>query len=240
MSTLNKKEISEALIKALDKENLHTREAARCLNLNPIYVSMARNENSWPAMGKAPWIRLQEWLYSRGPIARFDIPEGEEIFVPKPYIPKVKPAAKPEFKTDLKDVAKAAPEDDCDMHLPEIKEKKEVKKKKVPDQKREVNLILNKAELAALDKKFSPLFTLFENALSAINSVKQDIGLQNKYLGEIRTDIEGLKTDVDTLQKTPAVEETHAKLEATWGSPEKKKKKKGWSIVFFQRNIYQK
>jgi hypothetical protein len=35
MSEINKKQISEALIKAMQREELHTRETAQKLNLNP-------------------------------------------------------------------------------------------------------------------------------------------------------------------------------------------------------------
>jgi hypothetical protein len=84
---MDKKAISEHLINALNKEDIHTREAAKFLNLNPCYVSMARNENSWDAMGKASWTRLEEWHLTRDKISQFNIPEGEEIWKPKEKSP---------------------------------------------------------------------------------------------------------------------------------------------------------
>jgi hypothetical protein len=80
---MDKKAISEALKEAINKKDLNTRAAAKALNLNPIYISMAQNPKSWDAMGKTPWIRLEEWLNTRGPLALFNIPEGEEIWKPK-------------------------------------------------------------------------------------------------------------------------------------------------------------
>ena len=65
MSTINRKQISDALKEAMNREELHTRDAARALNLHPCYISMAQNPNSWDAMGKAPWVRLEEWINTR-------------------------------------------------------------------------------------------------------------------------------------------------------------------------------
>jgi hypothetical protein len=91
MSDINKKQISEALIKAMQREELHTREAAHLLNLNPCYISMAQNPNSWDAMGKASWIRLEEWFNTNSPLGLFQIPEGEEIWKPKEKTVKSEP-----------------------------------------------------------------------------------------------------------------------------------------------------
>lgn len=80
---MDKKAISEHLIDALNKEDLPRREAARFLNLNPCYVTMAQNENSWDAMGKTAWERMEAWHETRLKISEFKIPEGEEIWKPK-------------------------------------------------------------------------------------------------------------------------------------------------------------
>jgi hypothetical protein len=91
MSEINKKQISEALIKAMQREELHTRETAQKLNLNPCYISMAQNPNSWDAMGKASWIRLEEWFNTNLPLALFEIPAGEEIWKTKEKVIKTDP-----------------------------------------------------------------------------------------------------------------------------------------------------
>jgi hypothetical protein len=83
MKPTNRKEISEALKEAMNKEDLHTRDAAKYLNINPCYISMAQNPNSWDSMGKASWIRLEEWFNTNSKIALFEIPPGEEIWVPR-------------------------------------------------------------------------------------------------------------------------------------------------------------
>lgn len=83
MNNLTKEQISTALIQAMEKEDLNTRAAAGYLNLNPCYISMARNSKSWDAMGKAPWVRLEEWVQTREALKSFRIPEGEEIWQPR-------------------------------------------------------------------------------------------------------------------------------------------------------------
>ena len=78
-----KTQISDHLIEALNKENLHTREAARFLNMNPCYISMARNPKSFDAISKSAWERLEVWHNTREKISDFKIPDGEEIWQPK-------------------------------------------------------------------------------------------------------------------------------------------------------------
>jgi hypothetical protein len=87
MPTIDKKAISEALREAMNKEDLHTRQAASFLNLNPCYVSRVLNPKHWDSMSKTARERLQEWFESREPIKDFKIPEGEEIWKPKEKAP---------------------------------------------------------------------------------------------------------------------------------------------------------
>jgi hypothetical protein len=91
MPDFNKKAISEALIAAMNREELHTRQAASYLNLNPCYISMAQNSKNWDSMGKAPWIRLQEWFDTNEYLNKFQIPDGEEIWKPKEKTFEIKP-----------------------------------------------------------------------------------------------------------------------------------------------------
>lgn len=83
MTAIKKQAITADLIAAMQREELHTREAAKYLNLNPCYLSMAQNSKSWDSMGNAPWVRLQEWWDTRDLLSKFQIPEGEEIWKPK-------------------------------------------------------------------------------------------------------------------------------------------------------------
>jgi len=84
MNPKDKKQISDALREAMAREELHTGQAAKYLNLNPAYVSMALNEKSWDAMGKTPWLRLEEWHNERQKLSEFVIPDGEAIYVRPP------------------------------------------------------------------------------------------------------------------------------------------------------------
>lgn len=77
-------QISQHLVECMEREELHGVEAAKCLNMNPCYISMAKNIRSWHSMGDAPWLRLAEWFNSRLPIKDFIIPEGEKIYEPVP------------------------------------------------------------------------------------------------------------------------------------------------------------
>jgi len=79
MKTEEMKIISDHLIDALNKEDLTTRAAARALNLNPSYISMAKNPRHWDTISKDAWYRLTHWHNSRGRISEFKIPEDEEI-----------------------------------------------------------------------------------------------------------------------------------------------------------------
>ena len=75
-----KKEIADHYMEAVNREELHTGDAARYLNLNPCYLSMVKTPRHWSSMSQAAWDRLEEWHESRDKIAAFVIPEGEEIF----------------------------------------------------------------------------------------------------------------------------------------------------------------
>lgn len=80
MNQQRKKEIASHFVEALNKEDLHTSEAARFLNMNPCYLSMLKNEKHWDCMSGVSWNRLEEWHESRDTIRSFKIPEGEEIY----------------------------------------------------------------------------------------------------------------------------------------------------------------
>jgi hypothetical protein len=117
MTPQEKKELSEALIEAMNREELHTCEVAKYLNLKSCYISMARSEKSWDAMGRAPWERLMEWLNTRCAIRDFQIPEGEEIVEQK------KPVQIP---------AKTSPEEHSpEAVLTEYKDKKPKKERNI-------------------------------------------------------------------------------------------------------------
>lgn len=120
MPEINKKAISEALIAAINREELHTRQAASYLNLNPCYLSMAQNPKSWDAMGKAPWVRLQEWFDTNEPLNKFQIPDGEEIWKPKEKPLEINLTAEgKKFKKAFEKVTKAHDQRVYERNLPD-------------------------------------------------------------------------------------------------------------------------
>ena len=91
MTDQRKKEIADHYMEAINREDLHTSQAGRFLNLNPCYLSMVKNQKHWPSMSQAAWDRLEEWHESRCKISEFIIPEGEPIFKKperKPSLPE--------------------------------------------------------------------------------------------------------------------------------------------------------
>lgn len=160
METLNRKEISEALREAMNKEDLHSRATATALNLNPCYISMALNPKSWDSMSNPAWLRLEEWYETREAIPLFKIPDGEEIWKPKErYSGERKEAIsmglrapnknKEEDKKIVEKVKKTDPPPVQDKQVKEVKTKPE-QKQEFTDAVRlkvaldiEINLVVN-------------------------------------------------------------------------------------------------
>jgi hypothetical protein len=88
MTTDEKKELSAALVEAMNREELHTGEAAACLNVKACYISMAKNPELFASIPAKAWDRIEEWMQTRGKIRDFVIPEGEEIVAQKVYTPR--------------------------------------------------------------------------------------------------------------------------------------------------------
>jgi hypothetical protein len=217
MTPQDKKEISASLMEHMNREELHTSEAARLLNLNPCYISMAKSEKSWDSMGKAAWERLMEWFNTRCNIRDFQIPEGEEIFKrkEKEYTPgkaEVKAITEPEEHSPEAVISPAKPERN-------IHPKKEKHAKSV-------NIIINKAELADVRQRAGVL----EGRLRELDTVitKMDNEFRQRFyimeeetLSVMRLRIKDLEEGMGHLVTIPKAE----------NKP---------SIVIFQRNIYQK
>lgn len=153
----DRKQISAALIEHLEREELHTGEAAKYLNLNPCYISMAKSEKSWDAMGKKAWDRLEEWFNTRENIRDFQLPEGEEIWK--------KPERDPAARITEPDVPKKkATGKEMDEHSPA---------NLIPDAKKEkpgksVKLVINQAEIDALRKEVDELKKTNEKLLNGL------------------------------------------------------------------------
>jgi hypothetical protein len=80
MTTEEKKDCSEALIRAMEREELHTGEAAKHLNLNPAYISMIKNPKLWDSLPVKAWERVNDWRLTRDRIGSYVIPIGEEVY----------------------------------------------------------------------------------------------------------------------------------------------------------------
>jgi len=72
----------------MNREELHTGEAAACLNVKACYISMAKNPELFASIPAKAWDRIEEWMQTRGKIRDFVIPEGEEIVAQKVYTPR--------------------------------------------------------------------------------------------------------------------------------------------------------
>jgi regulator of replication initiation timing len=228
MSTINRKEISEALVEALNKENIHTREAARLLNLNPVYVSMAKNPNSWDHLGITAWTRLEDWLFTRGPLSEYKIPEGEEI-----YKPKERPVSQQAPATsDTEDISNI-------QHAGALGIKKEdlrsslVKEHKINEPK-SVKIILQKAEIENLNSRIDDLqkgtkeINLNNTLLLAENNkLRADLEVVNKKLFVLEDE-----TIAVMLRRIKNLEEGREHLVTIPKADNKP------GLVIFQRNIY--
>lgn len=109
MENINKAQLSAALKKALSSEHLWSRDAAKFLNLNPVYISMMLNPKTFDKCGATAWTRLNEWFLTNEPLSDFRIPDGEEIWQPKKQEPNIEgkgvetlPAGKKEKKEKKK------------------------------------------------------------------------------------------------------------------------------------------
>ncbi len=89
-------QMSTHLRDAMNKEELHTSQTGRFLNLNPMYVSLALNPKHFDSLSLVAKTRLLDWHISGEKISDFKIPEGEEIWQ------KVKPVENQSPGTDPK------------------------------------------------------------------------------------------------------------------------------------------
>lgn len=236
-----KKQISAALIEHLEREELHSGQAAAFLNLNPCYISMAKNEKSWDAMGKKTWDRLEEWFNTRENIKDFKIPEGEEIWK--------KPERDPAARITKPDVSKVKKErKEVDEHSPEvlIKAKKEHNGKNV-------QLIINTARFEAIDKQIADLKEENKKLLKGLQEsehyyellkdnydrlAQEQFVLIDETIPVILSRLDSLKALPESLENLKQSFQLLGAAQAIHTLPIKEKSPKG--IVIFQRNYYSK
>lgn len=64
MNEITKKSIQGKLIKVMDEQSLKPGQVAKFLGLNPIYVSMIRNEGQWNKCPRTAWETVLSWINS--------------------------------------------------------------------------------------------------------------------------------------------------------------------------------
>jgi hypothetical protein len=150
MENINKSEVSAALKKALAEEHLWSRDAAKLLNMNPIYISFMLNPKSFDKCGSTAWARAYEWFLTKEPLASFKFPSEEAVWQAKKQEPNIEgsgmetiPALKKEKKE--KKAKKEKP----------LKAKKEEEEKQPKPEKSHQPEKLNPGILGTLDKVIS-------------------------------------------------------------------------------------
>jgi hypothetical protein len=232
--TPNRKEISDALIEAMNKEDMHSREVGLRLNMNPIYVSMARNPKMWDSMSKAAWSRLEEWLYTRGPISLFEIPAGEETWKPKEKTSKAEPGKPVAVKEPEEHSPEAIFKNLSEQEAAFVNEIKPIIQKvgkrlaKKEKNGKSVKLVINKAEMEALQAKVE--FLENEVLKQLTNSVTQVAELRNKFdeLDKERDRVYASLPDMIDASLRNHISISHGD----------KKAKESSGIVLFQKNIF--
>jgi hypothetical protein len=188
LSQKEKREIVDALLEHLGKEELHTSEAAKLLNLNPIYVSMAKNERSWDSMTRVAWDRLFEWVSTRGDLKAFKIPEGEEIFKRKEKVRNIESVGPEEH----------SPESVFTEPAPILPAKSRKPKKEKSG--KIVKVILNQAELADLRQKIKFLEGEIKNAMTLFNLFESELrDIKEKPVPE------PVKADLKVAESKPGI-----------------------------------
>ena len=166
MTTNDRKEIVSALKEHIDREELHTSEVGKCLNINPMYISLAKNEKHWDGLSKTAWDRLSEWFLTRGTIKDFQIPEGEEIYKPKEKVRTI-PAREQEGP---------------DEHSPEAvftngpgKPVRKHYKPRAEKPGKSVKIVLNQAEMSDLRQRVAFLEDNYKELIVEISKMREEL-----------------------------------------------------------------
>ena len=217
MTSTDKEHIMNELRASMNREELHTRQVAKCLNLMPAYISMALNPKSWDSMSKAAWSRLEEWYLSRDKITNFQLPVGEALYVVKEKTYKTTPKATEE----------------PDEHSPEsalyaalitsvLSGKKQQPKTHRQKAGKSVRLVINQAEIADLRQKVKFL----EGEMNSSLLLFREFEAEKKVLSALYADL--------ITVKIPELERRIEELSVPSQLVAEEKPR----IVIFQRNIY--
>lgn len=79
MNDIFKSNIKEKLINALEKEKISTAEAGRILGINPLYLTMMKNENTWPKCAKSAWDCVSVWINSGQKLVEYSEKHGKVL-----------------------------------------------------------------------------------------------------------------------------------------------------------------
>jgi hypothetical protein len=121
METSTKKELSDALKYALKDEHLWTHQAATLLNLNPQYISMMLNPNSFDKCGITVWSRVEDWFKTKDSLSNYKFPADEPVWKPK------EKAEDKDYNIQAPTKAKGVPKMKDPPPPPEKKQKTEIK-----------------------------------------------------------------------------------------------------------------
>lgn len=231
MTTEEKKDCSEALIRAMEREELHTGEAAKHLNLNPAYISMIKNPKLWDSLPVKAWERVNDWMLSRDSIGAYVIPEGEEIYKkPEKKITEIMPELAPKEEKAFVEAITQAQEDHRTAKKEPIKEKNG----------KSVTLMIARKDMELLGERIKilekGLSVEMANALSErIAKLESQNEVLQKLLIDAENKINGLGGNFFAMQ-----DETISVMIARLNTIEKRLKKtdRPSGIVIFQRNIY--
>jgi len=232
MTTDEKKELSAALVEAMNREELHTGEAAVCLNVKACYISMAKNPDLFASIPQKAWDRIEEWMQTRGKIREFVIPEGEEIVAQKAYTPRTSmPELTPKEEKAFREAM--GPEE----HSPEAVEIASSqaprndggRKGKKQKNGKSVVLTLYKEELADLRQKVAFLEEDKKVYFESVQALSERLAASEKVIDKMAKGLYVLEDEtipvilrrLEELQKPNTPEARH-------------------SIVIFQRNNYKK
>lgn len=202
---------------SMSREELHTRQVAKCLNLMPAYISMALNPKSWDSMSKAAWSRLEEWYLSRDKITSFQIPEGEALYVVKEKVYKTTPKATEQPDEHSPESALYA-----DMITSVLSGKKQQPKTHRQKAAKSVKLVINQAEIADLRQKVKFLEGEMNSSLLLFREFENEKKVLSSLYAELIT------------VKIPELERRIEELSVPSQLVAEEKPR----IVIFQRNIY--
>lgn len=215
MTDQRKKEIADHFMEAMNREDLHTSQAGRFLNLNQCYLSMIKNSKHWSGMSRGAWDRFEEWHETRDKISAFVIPEGEPIFKKserKPSLPE-EGEAPANYPTGSAAAARV------------IKKNGRKKKTRQPGIKlsadtSEGSIKLLETKVAEVTLKTTLLLKKIAEQDEAIKCLKYGMEIQ---VGQIKT----LREYIDTIN-----EDLLKKIKIIVKGEDLRK------VIFFQRNYY--